>query len=244
MISITPQINNQVNFGKKHSVSKPTNEPQQNYSVKQIAIPTMAMLMYMNAIPVEAPAKEIYDATPEHIETVQNSPSNTIVEDLNPTQLGFDELMNAPDPTITIKGKKHNATIVVDVDGNKLYRYDANGNIHDGYHIATGVIGRSGKSITHKGLRRIDHIEKYPYRSAVGSKRQKSPDAFGPNVLYLTIVDPKTGNILGSNGEFIHGNNDASSIGKHASHGCMRMDNEVIKKFAKEVPVGGYVLIQ
>ena len=62
--------------------------------------------------------------------------------------------------------------------------------------------------------------------------------------MYLTIVDPKTGNNLGSNGEFIHGNNNASSIGTYASHGCIRMDNEVIKKLAAETEKGTYVLIK
>ena len=88
------------------------------------------------------------------------------------------------------------------------------------------------------------HIEEYPYKCAPGSKRSRNPKAYGPNILYLTIVDSKTGEIKGSNGEFIHGNNDASSIGKHASHGCMRMENEVIKQFAKEVKKGTFVLIK
>lgn len=244
MISITPANNTPVNFGKKPSVSAPSEEPKHNNTAKRIAIPTMAMLMYMNAIPMETPAMESNDIIPEHIETIQNIPMSSIVEELNPTQLGFDELLKAPDPTITIKGKQHKATIVVDTKTNKLYRYEKDGQVKDGYHIATGVIGRNGKSITDTGIRQVDHIETYPYTSAVGTKRKKNPKAYGPNVLYLTIVDPKTGDILGSNGEFIHGNNDASSIGKHKSHGCMRMDNEVIKKFAQEVPVGSYVLIK
>lgn len=244
MISITPTNNTPVAFGKKQSVSAPLEEPKHSNTAKRIAIPTMAMLMYMNAIPMEVPASEATFIAPEHIENIQNAPVDTLVQELNPTQLGFDELLEAPDPTITIKGKNHKATIVVDTKTNKLYRYEKDGQVKDGYHVATGVIGRNGRSITDTGIRCVDHIETYPYSSAVGTKRKKNPKAYGPNVLYLTIVDPKTGDILGSNGEFIHGNNKPSSIGTHASHGCVRMDNEVIKKFAQEVPVGSYVLIK
>ncbi len=45
-------------------------------------------------------------------------------------------------------------------------------------------------------------------------------------------------------GQFIHGNNDISSLGKYASLGCIRMDNEVIKKLAKEVKRGDIVVIR
>lgn len=244
MISITPTNNTPISFGKKPSVSAPSEEPQNTNALKRIAIPTMAMLMYMNATPMEAFSTESDIIAPEHIENVQKAPDDTFVQELNPTQLGFDELSNAPDPTITINGKKQKATIVVDTKTNKLYRYEKDGQVKDGYHVATGVIGRNGRSITDPGIRRVDHIETYPYKSAVGTKRKRNPKAYGPKILYLTIVDPKTGDILGSNGEFIHGNNNPSSIGTHASHGCVRMDNEVIKQFAQEVPVGSYVLIK
>ena len=49
---------------------------------------------------------------------------------------------------------------------------------------------------------------------------------------------------MGSNGEFIHGNNNPASIGTYASHGCIRMDNDVIVQLSKEVKPGSYVLIQ
>lgn len=162
----------------------------------------------------------------------------------NKTKLTDDELKNAPSSDITINGKKQKATIVVDLSENKLYRYNEDGTILDGYHIASGKLKKDGKSLTSTGIRKVDHIEDYPYSKARGSKRSRNPKAYGPNILYLTIVDAKTGETKGSNGEFIHGNNNEASIGTAASHGCIRMDNEVIKQFAKEVPTGSYVLIQ
>jgi lipoprotein-anchoring transpeptidase ErfK/SrfK len=174
---------------------------------------------------------------------IDKVPSSEIESKVMPTQLGFEDLVNAPDPKIKVNGKEINAGIVVDVNSNKLYRYDDNGDVVDGYHVATGKIGANGKSLTHTGIRKVDHVETYPYNSAVGTKRKKNPRAYGPKILYLTMVDPKTGNVTGSNGEFIHGNSNPNSIGTHASHGCVRMDNEVIKKLAEETKNGTYVLI-
>ena len=45
-------------------------------------------------------------------------------------------------------------------------------------------------------------------------------------------------------GQFIHGNNDVTSIGKRASKGCIRMDNEVIKYLASIVKRGDFVIIK
>lgn len=248
MISITPVKNTPINFGskQKEELQPKTSEVTTHSSnaVKKVAIPTLAMLMYMNAVPAESQTIRP-DIIPENnIEMVQDNPSSLNVEAWNKTQLGFDELFDAPSPEITVNGKKLNATIVVDTETNKLYRYNDNGELKDGYHVATGVIGKSGKSITGRGIRQVDHKESYPYKCAPGSKRSKNPKAYGPKILYLTVVNPKTGAIEGSTGEFIHGNNNPASIGKHASHGCIRMDNEVIKKFAEEVPNGSYVLIK
>lgn len=245
MISIAPINNTSINFGTKPKTELVAEKPEySNNTIKRVAIPTLAMLMYMNAIPAETSATEPEYLSEARIERVQNNTTAPLEETWNKTQLGFDELLNAPNPEITINGKKLNATIVVDTKTNKLYRYDKDGNIQDGYHVATGKIGRNGKSITTKGIRYVDHKETYPYSTADGTKRKKNPSAYGPKLLYLTVIDPKTGENLGSTGEFIHGNNKPSSIGTHDSKGCIRMDNEVIKKIVKEVPVGSYVLIK
>ena len=100
-------------------------------------------------------------------------------------------------------------------------------------------------SPTSTGIRKVSHIETYPYTEApAGTKRRKSPKAYGPKILILTTIDKKTGKNMGSNGEFIHGNNNPASIRTYASHGCIRMDNDVIVQLSKEVKPGSYVLIQ
>jgi lipoprotein-anchoring transpeptidase ErfK/SrfK len=248
MLSINNLSNSQLNFGNKEQSINNNFAPQKNTTtstiIDKIKVPTMVALMYMNVLPTA------HSETTPKIESNINSeiiidkiPSAEIESETMPTQLGFEDLVNAPNPKITINGEKINAGIVVDVNSNKLYRYNENGDVIDGFHVATGKIGKNGKSLTHTGIRKVDHIETYPYKSAVGTKRQKNPIAYGPKILYLTIVDSKTGEVTGSNGEFIHGNSNPNSIGTHASHGCVRMDNEVIKKLAKETPTGTYVLI-
>jgi lipoprotein-anchoring transpeptidase ErfK/SrfK len=41
----------------------------------------------------------------------------------------------------------------------------------------------------------------------------------------------------------VHGTTDDSSIGRYASHGCIRMHNEEVEALFEEVPVGSHVVI-
>ena len=90
----------------------------------------------------------------------------------------------------------------------------------------------------------VTHVETYPYRSApMATKRRRNPNDYGPRIICLETVNPKTG-AKGSTGEFIHGNKNPNSLGKYASLGCIRMDNEVIKELAKQVKRGDIVVIK
>lgn len=150
------------------------------------------------------------------------------------------ELENAPSPKFTVNGEEKNARIVVSLSENKLYLYDENGEAEEVHSVASGA----KNTPTHVGLRKVSHIETYPYSSATGTKRKANPKPYGPKILILTSIDPKTGKNLGSNGEFIHGNSNASSIGKYVSHGCIRMHNDQILRMAEIVEPGSYVIIQ
>ena len=90
----------------------------------------------------------------------------------------------------------------------------------------------------------ITRVEDYPYSTAYGTKRKRNPNDYGPNVIIIENIDPETGKIVGRNGQFIHGNNNEKSLGTHASLGCVRMDNEVIKKLSQEVKRNTYVLMK
>lgn len=149
-------------------------------------------------------------------------------------------LFNAPPSEVKVMGKIKHAKIIVDLSRNVLYKYDDNGNAEKAYLVASG----KKSSPTTEGLRIVTHVETYPYRSAPAStKRRKHPQSYGPKIICLRFLDPVTGE-TSSTGEFIHGNNNPSSIGKFASLGCVRMDNEVIKELAKEVKRGDIVLMQ
>ena len=148
-------------------------------------------------------------------------------------------LLNAPSADVEIKGEKRTAKIVVDLSTNVLYKYDEFGNAQKAYLIASG----KKKTPTDVGIRIVSHTEKYPYKSAPETtRRHKEPWLYGPRAIILDKLDPETGK-RSQCGEFIHGNNNPKSIGKYASLGCMRMDNEVIKELAAEVKRGDIVII-
>jgi hypothetical protein len=57
--------------------------------------------------------------------------------------------------------------------------------------------------------------------------------AFGLSAYSDVITDWEGGGIVG-----LHGTNDPSSIGRNASHGCIRMTNDAIRFLARTVPLG------
>lgn len=148
-------------------------------------------------------------------------------------------LANAPNPEITVAGKVHNAEIVVDVQNNVLYHYNEDGTPRKAYLVATGA----PTSPTHSGIRFITNIEHSPYKTAPAStKRHKQPWLFGKHAIILDKVDTITGE-RNYFGEFIHGTNQESSIGKKVSGGCMRMSKEAIEELSKIVKTRRYVRV-
>ena len=147
----------------------------------------------------------------------------------------------APDPRIIVEGKEKFLTFAVDVTNNILYHYDKEGNPIMGYRIASGKLTPDMQ--TDEGLRIVSHVETYPYKNAPPhTKRHNNPKDYGPKCIILDTFDPLTGK-RGVTGEFIHGNKDATCIGKHVSKGCMRMDNTVIKDLAAIVKRGDLVKV-
>lgn len=151
-----------------------------------------------------------------------------------------DILSFAPSCDTVVQGVDKKAAIVVDIAHRLLFRYDSTGVAKAVYPIATG----KPSTPTDAGLRIVSHVETYPYRGAPAhTKRHRTPRSFGPKCIILDKLDANTGEISHT-GEFIHGNNDSTSIGKAASKGCMRMDNEVIKDVSSLVKRGDLVIIR
>ncbi|MCM1339190.1 MAG: L,D-transpeptidase [Muribaculaceae bacterium] len=149
-------------------------------------------------------------------------------------------LSSAPDPSVNLFGEERTAVFVIDITNNILYEYDEDGFAQCAYKVASG----KKSTPTSTGVRVVSHTETYPYSTAPkATKRRKNPNDYGPKIIVLEVLDPNTGETW-SNGEFIHGNNNPSSLGKHASGGCIRMDNEVIKELSQKVKRGDIVLIK
>ena len=151
-----------------------------------------------------------------------------------------DVLAGAPNPNVKIQGQMKTAKFVVDLSKNVLYKYNIQGKPEIAYMIASG----KPSTPTSKGVRIVTHTETYPYKTApIHTKRRRNPSAYGPKIILLNILDTKTGE-QSDIGEFIHGNNNFDSLGRYVSHGCMRMDNEVIKQLAAEAKRGDIVIIK
>ena len=148
-------------------------------------------------------------------------------------------LQDAPSPVVFVVDEARKAKIVVKLSTNVLYKYDDNGQPEIAYRIASG----KKSTPTDTGISIVSHVETYPYKSASPkTKRYKNPSDYGPKAIILEKLNPHTGK-KSPTGEFIHGNNNKNSIGKYASKGCMRMDNQVIKILANQVQRGDLVLI-
>jgi lipoprotein-anchoring transpeptidase ErfK/SrfK len=68
---------------------------------------------------------------------------------------------------------------------------------------------------------------------------------YGPYAYGLSAHSETLETFSGGDAEIgIHGNNDASVLGKSVTHGCIRMDNEKITELSKILPLGTPVIIQ
>lgn len=182
----------------------------------------------------------------ENVDSLTLTPSKEVVL-AKITPKGTDDsivLAQAPKSDITIAGENKKAGIIVDIDTNVLYTYDSNGNPTKAYLIASG----KKSTPTEKGVRIVTHKEKYPYRGApASSKRRRAPRDYGPFIVCLNKINPKTGE-QSSTGEFIHGCRSYHATfetdpKRYVSHGCVRMDNEAIVE-VKEVTPGTIVIIK
>ena len=75
--------------------------------------------------------------------------------------------------------------------------------------------------------------------------KPKNPQgAYGPYAYGLSSHSETLDSFAGGDAEVgIHGNNDASVLGKNVTHGCIRMDNDAITMLAKQLPLGTPVTV-
>lgn len=175
------------------------------------------------------------------VSSLENSPQKDVFisEDYIENVYNNDTLNVSP--ALKVANDTVYPALVVDKSERKIYSYNLDAYLDTVYNVAIG----SDLSPTKAGVRVITSIEKYPYSSAPKeTKRNKTPDVYGSRVLTLGVIDEATGDNIGYNGQFIHGTNKPESIGKKASLGCIRMNNDDIKNLSERVYVGQYVLIK
>jgi lipoprotein-anchoring transpeptidase ErfK/SrfK len=129
-------------------------------------------------------------------------------------------------------------TIVVRLDQNKLYLYEGF-QVDRTYSVATAKPGYT----TPNGDWIVDRKAVNPtwYNPAL--------DSWGADL--PAVIPGGPGNPMGTRALYItapgliriHGTSDDSSIGRYASHGCIRMHNSEIEQLYTLVPVGTHVLI-
>jgi lipoprotein-anchoring transpeptidase ErfK/SrfK len=129
-------------------------------------------------------------------------------------------------------------TIVVRVDENTLYQYDGF-KVVDTYDVATAKPGWT----TPVGVWRVWDKRENPawYNPAL--------DSWGADL--PAVVPGGPGNPMGTRAIYIdapgliriHGTTDDASIGRYASHGCIRMHNEEIERLFRSVDVGSTTVI-
>ncbi len=84
-------------------------------------------------------------------------------------------------------------------------------------------------------------------RFSVTDKLQSpEPDgAYGPFALGLSARSEVVTEFAGGDGQIgIHGTDDPTSIGQPASHGCLRVPNEVIAELNRRLPLGTPVVVE
>ena len=144
-------------------------------------------------------------------------------------------------PVRTVKPKVPDAkigkTIVVDRTTNVLSLYDGF-ELEKSYHVATAAAGY----ITPPGEWTIIDKRENP------TWTNPAPDTWGADL--PAFIPPGPGNPLGTRALYldaagirIHGTSDVSSIGTHASHGCIRMLMSDVEQIYPLVPIGTRVIV-
>jgi lipoprotein-anchoring transpeptidase ErfK/SrfK len=144
-------------------------------------------------------------------------------------------------PVKTVKPKVPDAkigkTIVVDRTTNQLYLYDGF-DLEKSYHVATAAAGY----VTPPGEWTVIDKRENP------TWTNPAPDTWGADL--PAFIPPGPGNPLGTRALYlnapgirIHGTYDVSSIGTHASHGCIRMLISDVEQMYPLVPIGTRVIV-
>ncbi|MBO9541828.1 murein L,D-transpeptidase [bacterium] len=171
---------------------------------------------------------ELDAATMRSLDEVAPAPGLKAWEDPNLSPKAF----VAPE---MVKGKPSRG--VAAIDQHRFFLYDRQGKLEKIYPIATG----KGENATDAGIKIVSGKLADPTNVAKQLWPESGGRAFGTRLVDLSWYDPNTGKSTRS-GEELHGTFDRNSIGRDASHGCMRFFNEDIEEVYNRLKVGDVVV--
>ena len=179
-----------------------------------------------------------------HVSFVHSAPGRSL--GVNVARARIFSALNGDATTVTLPMKrvrpqvpdaKLGKTIVVDRLTNHLYFYDRFDLVHT-YSVATAADGY----VTPAGDWTIVDKQENP------TWYNPAPDTWGADL--PASIPPGPGNPLGTRALYlnapgirIHGTYDTSSIGTHASHGCIRMLIPDVEQLYPLVPIGTRVIV-
>ena len=140
-------------------------------------------------------------------------------------------------PVPILSGKK--ARVLIDLSEHRLFVYDEKGALQRVFPVASGT----EKMPTDTGVKVVCEKMEDPTKLAEKLWPESKGTAFGKRLIDLNWLNVDTG-VQTVSDEELHGTYELQSIGKNASHGCVRLTNESIEWLYQNLVIGDLVLIR
>ena len=140
-------------------------------------------------------------------------------------------------PVPILSGKK--ARVLIDLSEHRLFVYDGKGALQRVFPVASG----SKEMPTDPGVKVVCEKMEDPTKLAEKLWPESKGTAFGKRLIDLNWFNVDTG-VQTVSDEELHGTYELQSIGKNASHGCVRLTNESIEWLYQNLVIGDLVLIR
>lgn len=118
--------------------------------------------------------------------------------------------------------------VVIDLSERRLVLFD------EGVPVETGIVAIGAeRSVTPTGRTYVTDVVATPEATI-----------YGPFALGLALYSDTETEFAGGNGQIaIHGTNQPHLLGEEVSRGCVRVDNDLVRRLAGRVPLGTPVVI-
>lgn len=140
-----------------------------------------------------------------------------------------------------------NGHYILIIKSQHLLAHYFDGELQNTYPVAVGA-GKGDKTENWQNMTPEGHFMANRFHDSRGwfFKQNRTPGVYGP--WFIGILMEKSGSFGNKNwtGIGIHGTNNEKSIGKHVSHGCIRMKNKDITELKERVApsiISGTVMV-